>query len=175
MSVINDFTAEGPEELKQALINLFEQSRIDPQFAERAHFIHYKHGKQQSLLKINLPFHVLHYDYLSGRSATEVVKNSIQDFIRDHCGESGYFEDVSRQDMLDRNRDFLTAEGDKSRVVLSEPMTLADARVRLNQASQLKEYSANTRDHFGLFQPAEQASSQGFSEQSNLSKNKPEF
>jgi len=173
--VINDFTAEGPEELKQALVNLFEQSKIDPQFAEKAHFIHHKHGKQQSLLKINPPFHILHYDYLSGRSATEVVKNTIQDFIRDHCGENGYFEDVSRQDMLDRNRDFLTADGEKSRVVISEPMTLADARVRLNQASQVKEYSIKARDHFGLFQPSEQSSSQDSPSLSDLSKNKPEF
>lgn len=121
-----DIIVEGPEELTQTLIALSTTGAT--------HFIHYKQGKQQALIKITPQLQILHYD-LHGRSATEAVKKSVEAVMRD-CGQkNACFEDVSRQDMLNRNRDFLSADTDNSRVILSEVMTLEDVRLRLNQMS----------------------------------------
>ena len=150
---------EGPENLKQALFNVFKQSKTDVQFASHPHYIYFKQGNQESLIKINPSFDIFHYNLL-GRSATEVVKNIILEFIKDHGNQQGRFIDVSRQDMLERNETgFLAGDNDKSRVVLSnEPMTLAYARKRLDQASQV-ELATKAREHFGLFHSSEQDAS----------------
>src|SRR5438105_5312504 len=115
-----ELTVEGPEELKQTLSELSDPC-----------YIHYKYGKQESLIKISPSFHIYHYNLL-GRPATEIVKSIINDFINQH---HSCFYDISREDMIERNQTgFLAASADKSRVVLSdEPITLAYAYKRLDQ------------------------------------------
>ncbi len=161
--------AEGPEGLQKALSEIYVQSQVDPQFAASVHFIHYQFGQQKSLIKVAPPFYILHYNLL-GRPATEIVKKTILDFISQKCSEYGQFEDVSRQDLLERNSTgFLAADGDKSRVVLSdEPMTLAYAHKRLDQASLSK-----AREHFGLFQVAEPKTSDDSIQPESTRKNEP--
>ncbi len=157
-----DTIAEGPAGLKQALLNLLEQSKTNPQLREKAHYVHYKHGKQESLIKINPSFDVFfHYD-LWGRPATLVVKEIVANFIKEECNQQGRLVDVGRQEMLDRNKaGFLAAGGDKSRVVLSNaPITLAYARARLDTVSQTKEFATKAKKRLGLFQLSEQDSSQ---------------
>lgn len=165
MSAINYITVEGPAELKQALSDLLEKLKADHKFATQVHYILYRLANQQSLIRVDLFFHISYYDLL-GRSATIGVKEVIGQFLRDKCGDQGRFEDVSGKEMLARNiTSFLKTDGEHGRVVLSaEAATLTHAWQQLERAAvvaqRTQESVTKAREHFGLFHQTEAEQSQ---------------
>lgn len=95
-------TAEGPEGLLQVLLTLKESAAHDPA-SVKGSYILYQHGQQQSLIKVDMseqPFQFWYYDLL-GRPATKVVKETIADFLWEHCGErEQYFQEQSIKERL---------------------------------------------------------------------------
>jgi hypothetical protein len=81
--------AQGPDGLKDVLEALLEKSKQDPVFATEAHYILYRLGGQQSLMKVDMsrpPFQFWYYDLL-GRPMTKMVERTIVDFLWEKCGE----------------------------------------------------------------------------------------
>ncbi len=151
MNADNHYTiANGPEELKQALLHTLEKANSDPRFAAQSHYILYKLDNQQSLIRMDPSFHISHYDLL-GRPATEAVKEVVAAFLREQCGGRGQLEDVSGKEMLERNKaSFLMGDTSRGRVILSNnPSTLVHAREQLERAA----ISTEARERFGFFHP----------------------
>src|SRR5690242_8447056 len=81
--------AQGAEGLMQVLTELLEKSQGDPTFAKQEHYILYQLGNQKSLILVDTskkPFHFWHYDFM-GRPATVIVKDVIERFLWEKCGE----------------------------------------------------------------------------------------
>jgi len=81
--------ANGPEGLTQVLDDLFEKSKCDPTFVKKDYYVLYQLGNQKSLILVDTtkqPFRFWHYDFM-GRPATIVVKEAIEKFLWEKCGE----------------------------------------------------------------------------------------
>lgn len=83
----------GPQGLKQALSELFEKSKTDPELKAKPQYVLYKLDNQKSMIKIDLsvwPVIFWHYDLL-GRPATRVVKDILSRFAWEKCGEKEWY------------------------------------------------------------------------------------
>lgn len=81
--------AEGPQGLERVLDELLAKTKSDADFATQEHFVLYKMGAQESLIKVDtskMPFEFWHYDLL-GRPMTSTVKDIITHFLWEKCGE----------------------------------------------------------------------------------------
>lgn len=81
--------ANGPEGLRDVLHALLARVTADPGFAAAQHYILYKIGSQQSLIRVDTtrqPFYFWYYDLL-GRPVTRNVKSIIAEFLWEKCGE----------------------------------------------------------------------------------------
>lgn len=81
--------AEGPAGLTAVLNSLYRQSQLDP-LAETSHYILYRLGGQKSLIKVDMsqsPCQFWYYDLL-GRPATQLVKETVHQFLLDKYGQS---------------------------------------------------------------------------------------
>lgn len=94
MKLPNSIPAEGPQGLTAVLSSLYKQSQLDPS-APTSHYILYRLGGQKSLIKVDMgqtPCQFWYYDLL-GRPATQLVKETINQFLLDKYGESSRRDD----------------------------------------------------------------------------------
>ena len=102
MDIPNDYIiADGPEGLIKVLNELLEKSKNDSTFAQQKHYVLYQLGNQKSMLRVDTdkgPFTFWHYD-LMGRPATQAIKETIANFLREHWGE----EEQELLDVTHRN------------------------------------------------------------------------
>ena len=97
----NYHPAQGSAGLRQVLDDLLEQSKNDPIFATKEHFIMYRIGDQKSLIKVDMsedPVLFWYFDLL-GRPATRIVKKTIFDFLWEKCGvREKYLQELGRKE-----------------------------------------------------------------------------
>lgn len=85
--------AAGPEGLMSVLNDYLHHATEDKAFASEPHYILYKMGSQESVIKVDVsrrPFHFWYCD-LQGRPMTLAVKAVIADFLWEKCGEKERF------------------------------------------------------------------------------------
>lgn len=88
MKLPDSIPAEGPEGLKAVLTSLFQKTHLDPE-APGSYYILYRLGGQKSLIKVDMqqtPCQFWYYDLL-GRPATQLVKETVNQFLLDKYGE----------------------------------------------------------------------------------------
>lgn len=88
--------AAGPEGLMALLNTYLVHADADDAFAKMPHYILYRLGSQESVIKVDTsekPYHFWYCD-LQGRPMTMAIKAVIADFLWEKCGEkercSGY-------------------------------------------------------------------------------------
>jgi hypothetical protein len=92
--------AEGPQGLMEVLSHFQQQAEQDADFRATQHYIMYCLKDQKSLIKVDVserPFQFWYCDLL-GRPATNVVKDTIAEFLWEKCGEKDrYFKESGRE------------------------------------------------------------------------------
>jgi len=81
-------TVEGPEGLMAALNSLYEKTHLDPSLPTE-YYLLYRLGGQKSLIKVDMKAEptVFWYSDLLGRPATQLVKDTINQFLLSKFGE----------------------------------------------------------------------------------------
>lgn len=78
--------AHGPEGLAMILDEMLEQSRTSQEYAHEPHYILYRVGSQNSIIKVDLSQPKFYYHDLLGRPMTRSVKKIIIDFLWNKYG-----------------------------------------------------------------------------------------
>jgi hypothetical protein len=89
--------AQGPQGLSRVLEDLLAQSKHDPAFAAKEHFISYSIGEQKSYIKVDMSKDPVLFWYFDswGRPPTRIVKETIAKFLWEKCGEKEHFLESS--------------------------------------------------------------------------------
>jgi hypothetical protein len=96
-----EFTlADGPQGLMDVLETFRLQAEQDAVFRAKEHYIMYQLKAQQSLIKVDMseqPFQFWYYDLL-GRPMTNVVKDTVAEFLWEKCGIKDQYGQTSGSD-----------------------------------------------------------------------------
>jgi hypothetical protein len=145
--------AHGPDELIQSLEGLYERANRDARFAAQPHYVLFQIGQQSSLLRFDIHKRKVYHFNIDGYAATAPVKVAVQQFLEKAGGTlEADFHDISREEMIERNKAFLAGDTEARVNIHPGRSTLRDAQHKLDIASAKEElHVAKKLDHFGVF------------------------